>query len=144
MLYNCLQSSISECINELVKFLDNHWEHLLGCDEHLLHPHEMKKYAHAIAAHDAPISSISRFIDCTIRRICHPTLFQQQAYNCHKKFHSLKFRAVMLPNGIIGHLYDPFEGHQNENYLLIESSLLEQLAYFAHQEDIDNDTPLEH
>jgi hypothetical protein len=144
MLYDRSQSSISECINELVQFLDDRWEHLLGCDDqHLLHPHEMKKYADAISARGAPISSIFGFIDCTIRRICHPTWFQRQAYNGHKKFHSLKFQAVMLPNGIIGHLYGPFEGRRNDNYLLTESGLLDRLAHFAHQEDVDDNTPLE-
>ena len=39
MLYDHSQSAISECINELVEFLDECWEHLLKCDsEHLLHP----------------------------------------------------------------------------------------------------------
>jgi hypothetical protein len=89
----------------------------------------MKKYADAISARGAPISSIFGFIDCTIRRICHPTWFQRQAYNGHKKFHSLKFQAVMLPNGIIGHLYGPFEGRWNDNYLLTESGLLDRLAH---------------
>ena len=31
MLYDHLQSAISECINELVEFLDEHWEHFLKC-----------------------------------------------------------------------------------------------------------------
>jgi hypothetical protein len=90
MLYDRSQSSISECINELVEYLDNRWEHLLGCNnDHLLHPDNLKQYAHAICAHGAPISSIFGFIDCTIWRICYPTWFQQLAYNSHKKFHSL-------------------------------------------------------
>jgi hypothetical protein len=50
----------------------------------------------------------------------------------------------MLPNGIIGHLHGLFEGRRNDNYLLTESGLLERLAHFAHQEDVDDDTPLEH
>ena len=47
----------------------------------------------------------------------------------------------MLPNGIIGHLYGPFEGHQNDNFLLTESGLLEHLAHFAHPEDLAADVP---
>ncbi|KAJ7134493.1 hypothetical protein C8R44DRAFT_572002, partial [Mycena epipterygia] len=97
MLYDRAQSSISECINELVEYLDERWERLLGCDdEHLLHPQQLGRYAHAIRARGSPLTSIFGFIDCTIRRICHPTWFQRQAYNGHKKFHSLKFQAVML------------------------------------------------
>ncbi|KAJ7711834.1 hypothetical protein B0H16DRAFT_1258684, partial [Mycena metata] len=97
MLYDRAQSAISECINELVEFIDEHWEHLLGCDEeHLLHPTNLKTYADAIHARGAPLRSVFGFIDCTIRRICHPTWYQRQAYNGHKKFHSLKFQAIML------------------------------------------------
>jgi nuclease HARBI1 len=49
----------------------------------------------------------------------------------------------MLPNGIIGHLYGPFEGHQNDNFLLSESGLLECLSHFAHPEDLAADAPYE-
>ncbi|KAJ7807432.1 hypothetical protein B0H14DRAFT_991562 [Mycena olivaceomarginata] len=46
MLYDRAQSAISECVNELVEFPDERWEHLLGCDDkHLLHPHNLKTYA---------------------------------------------------------------------------------------------------
>lgn len=69
--------------------------------------------------------------------------WQRQAYNGHKKFHALKFQALMLPNSIIGHLYRPFEGQRNDNFLLTESGLLDWLAQFAHQEDVDVDAPIE-
>ena len=49
----------------------------------------------------------------------------------------------MLPNSIIGHLYGPFEGHQNDNFLLSESGLLEHLRMFAYPEDVDEDAPIE-
>jgi hypothetical protein len=144
MLYDRSQSAISECVNELVEYLDERWEHLLGCDEdHLLHPDNLAVYAAAIHNRGAPLASIFAFIDCTIRRICHPTWFQRQAYNGHKKFHSLKYQALMLPNGIIGHLYGPMEGRRNDNFLLTESGLLDRLAMFAHQPDVDEDTPIE-
>ncbi|KAF7317937.1 DDE Tnp4 domain-containing protein [Mycena kentingensis (nom. inval.)] len=138
------QSAISECVNELVEFLDEHWEHLLACDsEHLLHPSQMAKYAAAIADKGSPLPNIFGFIDCTIRRICHPTWHQQQAYNGHKKYHSLKYQALMLPNGIIGHLYGAIEGRRNDNFLLSDSALLEKLAMFAFPEEVDENTPVE-
>ncbi|KAJ7226037.1 hypothetical protein GGX14DRAFT_317438, partial [Mycena pura] len=97
LIYDRSQCAISECVNELVEYLDNSWEHLLGCDEeHLLHPVQLRDYADSIAAKGSPLVSIIGFIDCTIRRICHPTWFQRQAYNGHKKYHALKFQAVML------------------------------------------------
>lgn len=51
MLYDRSQSSLSELINELVEYFDDHWEHLLACDSnHLLHPTELTKYPQAIYA----------------------------------------------------------------------------------------------
>ncbi|KAF8224584.1 hypothetical protein L208DRAFT_1425778 [Tricholoma matsutake] len=115
MLYDCSQSAISECINELVKFLDEHWEHLLKCDsKHLLHPSCLSYYAEAIHNCGAPLKSVFAFID-----------------------------SLMLPNGIIGHLYGPHEGQQNDNFLLTESALIDCLAQFAFPRDVDKNTELE-
>ena len=67
MLYDHSQLAISECINELVEFLDEYWEHLFKCDsEHLLHPSRLSYYAKAIRNHSAPLRSVFAFIDCTI------------------------------------------------------------------------------
>lgn len=118
--------------------------HLLQCDSvHLLRPSKLAGYADAIHQRGAPIKTIFAFIDCTIRRMCHPTWRQRIAYNGHKKFHALKFQALMLPNGIIGHLYGPFEGRRNDNFLLTDSGLLERLAEFAFPEDLAENTPVE-
>lgn len=57
--------------------------------------------------------------------------------------HALKFQAVMLLNGLIGHLYRPVEGRRNDNALLKESQLLERLCEFAVSEDLDDDALLE-
>src|SRR6202042_1951271 len=131
-------------INDLVLYLDEVLEHLLDCDQdHLLHPSELAQYADAIHQCGALIKTIFGFIDCTIWRIAHPTWFQRQAYNGHKKFHAFKFQDPMLPNGIIGHLYGPFEGCQNDNFLLTESGLPECLVMFAHQEDVDESSATE-
>ena len=104
MLYDHSQSSISECLNELVEYIDNTWEHLLGCDEEHLQPSELAWYANAIHQCDAPIKTVCGFIDCTMQRIAHCTWWQWQTYHGHKKFHALKFWTLMLPNCIIGHL----------------------------------------
>ncbi|KAI0364095.1 hypothetical protein BV20DRAFT_1039587 [Pilatotrama ljubarskyi] len=87
--YLRLQSAISELVNELTFYLDSKWSHLLAFNS------------------SAPLRTIWGFIDCTICAICHPSLWQCQAYNGHKKFHAIKFHAVMLANGLFGHLYGP-------------------------------------
>ena len=144
ILYDRSQSSLSELINELVEFLDERWEHLLACDsDHLLHPSKLAQYAAAIFEKGSPLPHIIAFLDCTIHRICHPTWYQRMAYNGHKKFHAMKFQALMLPNGIIGHLYGPFEGRRHDSILLTECGLLERLAEFAYPENPSEDLPIE-
>jgi nuclease HARBI1 len=49
----------------------------------------------------------------------------------------------MLPNGIVGHLYGPFEGCRNDNFLLTNSGLLDCLAHFAHCPETNENTPIE-
>jgi len=144
ILYNRSKSAVSECVNELVCYLDETWEHLLACDDtFLLHPSRLQSYADAIYSQGAPIQTVFGFIDCTIRRICRPSQWQRQAYNGYKKYHALKFQAIMLPNGMFGHLYGAVEGRRNDNALLNESAILERLAQFAVPDDIDDDTPEE-
>ncbi|KAF7302063.1 DDE Tnp4 domain-containing protein [Mycena indigotica] len=144
MKYNRSQAAISEVVNELVVFLDDHWEHLLDFDtEGVLAPERMEEYAAAIHAVGAPLSSVWGFIDCTIRPICHPSQYQRAVYNGHKKVHALKFQAVKLPNGHIGYLYGPIEGRRNDNTLLQQSDLLNKCYQHAIKPGTDQNTPRE-
>ena len=124
--YDRSQSSISECINGLVDILDSRWNHLLDFDtDGVLHPDALCSYADAIRKAGAPAQTIWGFIDCTIRRICRPSIFQRVVYNGYKKYHALKFQAVVLPNGLFGHLYGPIEGRRADTGMLNESKLIE-------------------
>jgi hypothetical protein len=101
MKYAHAQSSISEIINWIIIYIDTSWSHLLDFDhKHLLSPPNLQTYADAIYQSGAPLSGVWGFIDCTIHQICFPTEFQYQAYNGHKRFHALKFQAMMLLNGM--------------------------------------------
>ncbi|KAJ7765317.1 hypothetical protein B0H16DRAFT_1310249 [Mycena metata] len=99
MKYDRSQSSISEVVNELTIWLDERWKGLLTFDtDGILSPDNLAKYAAAIYAAGAPLQYIWGFINCTIRRICHPIYFQKQAFNGYKRIHALKYQAVRLPN----------------------------------------------
>ena len=114
--YNRFQSSISEIFNEVITFIDERWDHLLHFDfSHLLSPENLSRYSEAIYKSGAPLQGVWGFIDCTVRPICRPSYHQRQAYNSHKHFHGLKYQAVMLPNGLFGHLYGPIEGRHNSS-----------------------------
>ncbi|KAJ3777094.1 hypothetical protein FB446DRAFT_611863, partial [Lentinula raphanica] len=97
--YNWSQSSLSELLNELIEYLDERWAHLLDCDSEeggILHPDKLVSYADAITASGAPLENCFAFLDCTIRRICRPSIDQQICYNGYKKIHALKYQALCL------------------------------------------------
>lgn len=101
------QSAISEIVNWVATFIDTTWSHLLDFDYiHILAPTNLHKYAKVIYDAGAPLKGVWGFIDCTLRRICHPSWWQHQAYNGHKKFHAMKFQAIMLPTACLGTYLD--------------------------------------
>jgi hypothetical protein len=142
MKYDRSQSAISEVVNELVEFLDDNWKHLLDFDHHhLLSPANLARYSRAIYHAGARLRTIWSFIDCTLKQMCRPSRWQRQAYNGYKKYHALKFQALGLPNGLIGHLFGPMEGRRNDNLLLEESQILERAREHAMRPGTDEDTP---
>ena len=62
---------------------------------------------------------------------CRPSQHQRQAYNGYKKYHSLKFQAVVIPNGLFAHLFGPVEGRRADGALLEESHLIELCRQYA-------------
>lgn len=122
--------------------MDDRWSHLLEFDnDFLLSPKNLEKYAAAVYQAGAPLDGVWGFIDCTIRAICRPSKWQRAAYSGHKKFHALKFQALMLPNGLFGHLFGPWESRRGDLILLEESKLLQTCAENAVRVGTDNNTP---
>ncbi|EIN09671.1 hypothetical protein PUNSTDRAFT_67051, partial [Punctularia strigosozonata HHB-11173 SS5] len=125
-------AALSEVINQLVVHLDDMWGHLLGLDNHaLLSQDRLKVYADATLRAGSVVPHIWAFIDCTIRAICRPSKHQRQAYNGHKKYHALKYQALALPDGLIGHLHGPLEGRRGDGFLLSDSGLLDWCSEHA-------------
>lgn len=136
------QSAISEIVNWVVQFVDDRWSHLLDFDkDSLLSPENLEKYAAAIHRAGAPLDGVWGFVDCTIRAICRPSRWQRAAYSGHKKYHALKYQALMLPNGIFGHLFGPWESRRADLILLEESGLLEACTEHAVRAGTDDNTP---
>ena len=72
----------------------------------------MNQYADAISNKGAALDNCFGFIDGTVRPISRADANQRIVCNGHKRVHALKFQSVALPNGLIGHLYDPaLNGH---------------------------------
>lgn len=73
----------------------------------LLHPENEQAYAHAIHFKGAALNNSIGFVDGTVRPISRPRKHHRSVYNCYKCTHTQKFQSVVLPNGMIGHLYGP-------------------------------------
>lgn len=129
-------------VNELSFWIDERWGQLLGSDtDGILAPEKLESYAYAIHKAGAPIASVWAFLDCTIRAMCRPFSYQRQAYNGYKKVHALKYQAVKLPNGLLGHIHGPEVGRHNDNHLLATSGLLDFCAAHAVRPGTSVNTP---
>lgn len=144
MRFRRCRSAISEIVNWISTYVDDTWQHLLDFDkDHLLSPHNLESYANAIHAKGSPMTGIWGFIDCTIRGICRPSWWQRVAYNGHKKFHALKYQGVMLPNGLFGHLFGPWEARRTDPAILTVSHFLDNCMQHAVRPGTDESTPPE-
>jgi hypothetical protein len=122
--YDRCVPAVSEIVNEFTIIIDNQWSHLLDFDPIHLSSENLERYAAAIHRRGSPLSTIWGFIDCTIRQVCRLSIAQRLIYNGYTKYHALKYQAVMLPNGIIAHLFGPVEGRRAGPHLLAASGLL--------------------
>ena len=143
--YNRSQSLVLQVVNKLAAYLDvdDTWGHLLDFNhEYLLYHDNLSHYAKALQDVRVPVILIWGFIDCTLQHMCKPSIFQQQAYNGHKKYHALKFQALSLLNGLIGHLFGPEEGCWNDNFLVANSSIFDKCWQYAICVGTDKNTPI--
>jgi hypothetical protein len=74
-------------------------------------------------------------IDGTGRKIAKPTRFQEAVYSGYKRYHCLKYHAVIVPCGLVISAFGAMEGRMSDSTMLHESGLLEvrrasPLAYF--------------
>jgi hypothetical protein len=126
-LFGYRESHISEAVNWMISWINDNWGFLLEdfSSGHLT-KERLQLFAEKIKNHKkgAPLGNVWGFLDCTIRPICRPCVWQRICYNGHKKFHALKYSAVKSPDGLIYHLFGPFEGRRNDNALLNESQLI--------------------
>jgi len=127
-LFGRPKSTLSLIVNYTLDFIyDRHGYLLSMLDQPWFQQEALETYATAIHAKGAPLTTCFGFIDGTVRPICRPTKYQRVCYNGHKRVHGLKFQSVVLPNGLIGHLFAPLEGRRHDCALLRHSGLLDQL-----------------
>ena len=142
--YACLQSAISEIISETAMFINKHWGSFLDWDAvGLVHPQRLQEYADALQEFGAPCNTVIGFINCTIQPMCCLGVYQDLVYTRYKKCHSMKYQAIVVPNGLIAHLSCPFCAPQNDHGVLNKSNLLSHLESHAIQPGSQQNDPPE-
>ena len=63
--------------------------------------------------------------------IARPTRGQRLWYSGHKRRHMQEFQAIVVPYGLIVHLYGPVEGQRHDSSILRISGLMEQLEQMS-------------
>ena len=96
---------------------DLHHHRITTWNNSILNPFAIQQYSDAESDKDAALNNCFGFVDGTVRPICRPGEHQRLVYNGHKRVHALKFQAVALPNGLIGHLFGPV-GKSSYSYSL--------------------------
>ena len=96
---------------------DLHHHRITTWNNSILNPFAIQQYSDAVSDKCAALNNCFGFVDGTVRPICRPGEHQRLVYNGHKRVHALKFQAVALPNGLIGHLFGPV-GKSSYSYSL--------------------------
>lgn len=111
--------------NTRIELLDHLW----------INQQRLETYAEHTTMFGSPLVNIVGFIDGTARPICRPIAQQQDYYSGHKKQHCLKYQAVTFPDGIIGRLDGPWQGHRHDAFMLHASRVLFDIRHRWINED---------
>lgn len=126
------ESQLCRIFRAVIRHLFEEHRHLLQDNLDYWKPRYCK-YAEAITAKGnlAATNVVMGFIDGTQHKICRPgghDDVQREVYSGHKRFHALKFQAVVFPDGMVGDLFGPVSGRRHDNFALRLSAVNERLA----------------
>ena len=94
--------------NTAIDWVYNHHRHrIMDWNPNVLSPIQLENYAEAVFNKGAALRNCFGFVDGTVRPVSRPDENQRVVYNGHKRVHGLKFQSVVIPNGLIAHLYGP-------------------------------------
>lgn len=76
-------------------------------------------------------SDICGFLDGTLRKTCRQDGYddlERENYDGHHRAHGLAFQSVVLPNDMMGDLWEPAPGRRHDSCMLRESGFNNRLA----------------
>ncbi|XP_070384926.1 uncharacterized protein [Dermacentor albipictus] len=122
-------SVISSATNAVLAHIESTFGYLLqDANNHSwLDLAKLEDFSQAVYAKGAPLQNCWGFIDGTARAICRPSRDQKLFFSGHKRFHALKYQAIMCPNGIICQLNGPYVGSRHDAGILRRSKTYQKL-----------------
>ncbi|KAJ8916393.1 hypothetical protein NQ315_014603 [Exocentrus adspersus] len=132
-LFGLSPQSMSLIINRGLEIIMNNHSHLIENLQGLqwLNHQRLQLYAEAIQNKGGAIPNCWGFIDGTARAICKPSVDEENYYSGHKRFHCIKYKSVLCPDGIIASLKGAWAGRRHDAAMLAESGLYEELERVA-------------
>ena len=125
-MFGCHKTELSIIVNVMLNELFKMHNHRLNDIKQAWIRHE--DYAQAIHTKGACLTNCWGFLDGTQGHMCRPQIGQQSVFNGHKCIHSLKYQAIMCPNGMLAHFFGPIEGRRHDSALYYLSGLDNQLS----------------
>lgn len=98
-------SMICNCVVDFI--FDSHVHRITRWNPQLLDSGSLQMYCDMMFRKGAPLNNCFGFIDGTVRPVCRTGEQHRVLYNGHKRVHALKFQSVVLPSGMIAHMYGP-------------------------------------
>ncbi|XP_075530067.1 uncharacterized protein LOC142563397 [Dermacentor variabilis] len=126
-------SVISSVVSKVLSHIEYYFGHLLAdlTEHRWLNLQNLKLFSQAIHRKGAPLKNCWGFVDGTARRICRPSVGQQDHFSGHKRHHVQKYQAVMCPNGLICQMDGPFHGRRHDAGILKKTALYRNLEKVA-------------
>jgi len=125
-LFGRSMAALSELLHEGIRMMEQNHARLLRLDARRVKS-RLHLFVEAFRKQGCPVDNLWAFIDGTARQICRPTTGQEVAYSGHKRYHALKYQALIAPDGMFVDLFGPIEGRINDQGLLNESKLIDRL-----------------
>lgn len=141
-IFGSSKARLSTMFNVILKEIYLEWKHLLLWDHVQLTPAFMERMGMAVYAKTSQEFDSRRdvwaFLDGTNIQVCRPREEDQgELYNGYKKFHSIKYQALVSPDAIVRHLGGPFSGRKHDQRMLTDSKLRDYLVHHSHNTDGD-------
>lgn len=75
------------------------------------------------------VNRVIGFIDGTFRAVARPRRNQRTVYSGHYRGHGYRFQSVVMPTGLIEHLYGPTAGRQHDSRLYWLSGIEDEMKH---------------